>query len=473
MTFAQFLAILKARWLSALIALGLTLVLITGITLLQTKQYTAEASVVLDVKPDPVSSLLNSSAVTTGVVATQVDIIQSERVAQAVVRDLKLAENASLRRDWLEATSGQGSIEAWVGELVGRKLTVKPSRDSNVINISYTSPDPRFAAAMANAFVKAYMSTSVELRVDPARQYNNFFDARAKDLREALEGAQSRLSEYQQKHGLVASDERLDVENQRLNELTSQLVSVQAISSESRSRSAQAISSADQLQDIINNPVVSGLRADMARQDAKLQELSARLGDAHPQVVELKANIAELRQKLENETRRVSSSVGINNTINQRREADIRGAVEAQRERILKLKQQRDEASVLLKDVESAQRAYEAVTQRANQTSLESQTTQNNLSVLTTASVPSGPSSPKLTLNIAIAIVLGLLLAMGTVVIREMFDRRVRAFADISDVIGVPVLGQLPKPLRGANLKGRDSLLLPSNVMGRLPSPGR
>ncbi|RZS46767.1 chain length determinant protein EpsF [Sphaerotilus mobilis] len=475
MTFSQFLSILKARWVAALMVLVLTVGTTVGVSLVLPKNYTASAAVVLDVRsPDPIAGMVLGAMAMPAYMATQVDIIQSDRVAQRVVQGLRLTENAQTRAEWLEATGGQGNFEAWVAELLKKKLDVKPSRESNVVNVSYTSPDPRFAAALANAFVKAYMDVSIGLRVSPAKQYNEFFDARAKELREALEQSQAKLTAYQKTSGILATDERFDIETQRLNELSSQLVALQALSAESGSRTAQARGSqADQLQDVLGNPVVAGLRADLSRQEARLQELNARLGDAHPQVVELRANIAELSTRLQTESNRVSGSVGVTNTINKQRESEIRASLDAQRAKVLALKQQRDEASVLMKEVETAQRAYDQVVARASQTSLESQNTQTNISVLTPATEPADHSSPKLLLNTLLSVFLGTLLAVGFALVRELMDRRVRSPQDLVEALGLPVLGALPKPMRGGYAgKIGNTLMLPSNMMGRLPRPG-
>jgi len=474
MTFSQFLAILRARWLSALLVLALTVAAAVGASLLLPKNYTSSAAVVLDVRsPDPIAGMVLGAMAMPAYMATQVDIIQSDRVAQRVVQALRLGENPQVRADWLEATGGRGSFEAWAGDLLKRRLDVKPARESNVINVACTSPDPRMAATLANAFVKAYMDVSISLRVSPARQYNEFFDARARELREALEQAQARLTTHQKSSGILATDERFDIETQRLNELSSQLVALQALAADSGSRSAQARGSqSDQLQDVIANPVVAGLRADLSRQEARLQELNARLGDAHPQVLELRANIAELSAKLKAESRRVSGSVGVTNTITRAREAEIRAALEAQRARVIALKQQRDQAGVLIREVETAQRAYDQVVARASQTSLESQANQTNISVLTPASEPVEPSSPRVLLNTMLSVFVGTLLAVGIALLRELMDRRVRGPQDLVEALGLPVLGALPRPMRtsiaraGADAQA-STLQLPSQVLAR------
>jgi capsular polysaccharide biosynthesis protein len=113
---------------------------------------------------------------------------------------------------------------------------------------------------------------------------------------------------------------------------------------------------------------------------------------------------------------------------------------------VLKMKELRDEGKVLVRDVENAQRAYETVLQRLNQTSLESQTTQSNVNVLTQATPPTVPSSPKVLLNTALALLVGGMLGLGGTLLLEMLDRRLRVREDVHATLGLPLLGTLPKP---------------------------
>lgn len=445
MTFNQFLAVLRARrWLILWVALGV-LVPIVVLSLVLPKKYLGTASVVVEVRPDPVTGMGYQSVLTPAVVATQIDIITSDRVARRVVRQLKMAEIPQFREQWQEATNGEGDIESWLVELLQNYLDVRPSRESSVININYKGADPAFAAGLANAFAKAYLDTVLELRVDPAKQYSSFFDARAKEARDALEKAQTKLSDFQRESGVVMTDERMDIENQRLNELSSQLVAIQALSAESGSRQAQAAGgAADKLQEINAHPVVAALRADLSRSEARLQEYSAKLGDKHPQVIELKANINELRERLDSEVKRLSAGVGVTNSITRQREAQVRSELEAQRAKVLKMKQVRDEGMLILRDVEAAQRAYDQIQQRLTQTSLESQVTSSNISLLTAATPPVQHTSPKLLLNTVVGLVLGALLGVGVALVAELRDRRIRSERDVPELLGLPLLGVLP-----------------------------
>src|SRR5690606_19807941 len=154
----------------------------------------------------------------------------------------------------------------------------------------------------------------------------------SKQARERLEEAQHKLSQYQNDKGLLATDERLDIETLRLNELSSQLVALQAISAESRGRQALASSNGDRMQEVLTNPVIGSLKSDLPRLESRLKEHSSRYGDAHPQVAETRAAINEVRTRIDIETRKVSASLGVNNSVNQVRELQVKAQLDQQRQ---------------------------------------------------------------------------------------------------------------------------------------------
>jgi uncharacterized protein involved in exopolysaccharide biosynthesis len=181
-----------------------------------------------------------------------------------------------------------------------------------------------------------------------------------------------------------------------------------------------------------------------------------------------------LRTRLGAETRRVTGTVGVSNSINRQREAEIRSTLETQRTRVMRLRTAREEGSVLVRDVDAAQRAYEAVLTRLNQTSLESQATQSNAYVLAPAVPPFAPSSPKLLRNLVLSLVVGAILAIAMAILLEYVDRRVRTDDEISEVLGLPLLGTLPRPGGNGRFVGRRTPLVTSGgFFRRLPAPGK
>lgn len=448
MNFSQLFLILRAR----LKTIIWTFVSIVGVTILISlvwpKSYTATASLVVNYKGvDPLTGMATPAQLMPGFMATQVDIISSHAVALKVVQNLGLTNSPVIKEQFLEDTDGLVKIEDWLADLLIKKLDVRPSRESSIIDISYKGADPQFSAAIANAFADAYQEASLRLKVEPSRKAADYLLGQARQYRDKLEEAQVKLSKYQQENGLTSIAENLDVENAKLNQLANQLIMVQAQALDSSSRKNNANSAGDASPDVAASPVIQNLKVALAQATSKLAEAGNRLGTNHPQYKSAQAEIDKLKSQLESEVARVGSSVGGSARIYQQNEAMLKSALAAQKQKVLDLNRSRDQMSVLQRDVETAQAAYNAVAQRLNQTSLEGKANESDISVLNPAIPPEKQSSPRLLLNTALAIFFGGMLAVGIALIAELVNRKVRSQQDIAELVGIPVLSVIKSPM--------------------------
>ena len=463
MTFSQLIAILIARKWIAIWVFFLTVFVATVVSFLLPKTYTATASLVINSKgADPVTGFMLPATLMPGYMATQVDIIQSRNVALKVVDKLGITNNPMAKTQFEKATQGEGDIKDWFADQFLQNLIVKPSRESSVIEVGYQGADPKFAAALANAFAEAYINTNLQLKTEPAKQAAAWFDLQIKGLRINVEQAQAKLSAYQKEHGIAFTGERLDTEAARLSELSSQLVMAQAQTFDSTSRQSQLNKgSAADSPEILANGLIQGLKSQLVQSEARLGEVSQRLGVNHPQYQAALAEVSNLRHLINTEIAKTSNSVGQTARVSQQKEGEIKASLAAQKERVLKLKGQQDEMAVLVREVESAQRIYDSTLLRFGQTNMESQSGQTDVSVLNPAVAPIKHSSPKITINIILSIFLGGLLGVGFAIAAEMLDRRVRSAEDLSQLLGLPVLGELVHANNKPNsfkLKLRDLL---------------
>lgn len=440
MNFTQFLLILKARYKVISVVFFLTVMTTLAVNLLMPKVYKATTSLVLNYKGmDPVTGLTLPAQLMPGYMATQIDIITSRNVALKVVDQLKFAENPSAQEQFNEATKGKGDIKAWFADLLLNNLEAKPSRESSVIEISFNGADPEFAATVANAFAEAYQQTNIQLKVEPAQKAAEFLGLQTKALRGNLEAAQAKLSKYQQEKGLTSVMGNLDVESSRLNDLSSQLVAAQSQTFEAKSRQQRTGGGGDESPDVAANPLVQNLKMQISLAESKFSELSQRLGASHPQYQAAQAELSKLKSQLLEETRKATSTIGGTAHIHQQREGEIKAALAAQKARVLELNLSRDELSVLQRDVENAQRAMDAASQRFTQTTLEGSANQTDIAVLNPAIAPQRAASPRVIFNTILSIFIGTLLGVGLGLLAEMVDRRVRSRDDISELLQVPV----------------------------------
>ncbi|MDI1349268.1 chain length determinant protein EpsF [Aquabacterium sp.] len=482
MSFTDFLRVIRARWvLATSIFAVLTLAALIG-SLVWPKKYTAQATLMIDLKVDPVAGtsatgVMQSAAFLT----TQVDIIESQHVAQKVIANLQLADNTDFRNNW-EKQGRKGDYASWLADAILANLKVEAARESNIVNISYSHTDAKLAQAMANSFAKAYIDSTVQFKTNPARQYSEFFEERANLARQKLEKAQVRLSEAQQAKGILVTDERLDAETVKFNELSSQLTSLRGLLADSGSRSRQALRAGDIAPDAMSSSLVTSLRTELSRQQAKLDEAQERYGDNHPNILETRANIASIQDKLRQETSRVTRSLGATDQINQGRLVAIQAAFDAQREKLLKLKEDRNELMVIEREVGAAQRVYDAIQARQSQMSLEGSNNQNNVVVLSTATEPVTPSAPRVGVNTVIGALLGMVLAAFVTILVELGDRTVRSTSDMVNLLQTPVIGYLSsRQTRKRWWHGRDESVLypleshayPGLETANSPTPGR
>jgi chain length determinant protein EpsF len=358
-----------------------------------------------------------------------------------VVDALGLVNLPEAQAQFQEATQGRGDIRNWFAETLLKGLDVKPSRESNVINLEYTATDPKFAAALANNFAQAYIRTTVDIKTAAAQQNNVFFQEQLKSLQANLEKAQNKLSEYQQQHGIVGGDERLDVENQRLNELSSQVVGAQTQTFDAQSRARGG----NVAPDVLNNPLIQQLKGQLAVQEAKYKQLSEKNGPNHPHnqqaMAELNATRNQLNELMGQYAGGLSSAAGNSAS----RQAALAAALQAQKEKVLDLKSQRAALDVLQRNVDNAQRSYDQALQRFSQTMLESRADQSNVAVIKVASEPVDPSKPNTKINMILAILVGMLLSVAAALGVEFVDRRIRSAKDIELFLGIPNLGSVPQ----------------------------
>jgi chain length determinant protein EpsF len=471
-----FLALRARPGIFALV-LAITVLTTLAVSWLLPKTYIATASLLLDSKDE--QSLGNANMLAPALLQqqqqaaymqTQVDIIQSRKVVNKVVRDLRLAENPEAREAF-EESGGVGSFENWLAERLLKWLKVETSQ-SSVVQIAYKSSDPQFAAQAANGFAKAYIDTTLELRVEPTQRTAEWFDGQLKGLRTDLERAQAKLTDYQREKKIVATDDHTDVENARLSELSTQLVLAQSQASEAESKERMARSflatgaSADRLPEVLSNPFIQRLKSELLVVEAKLHHLSADLGSNHPLLQSQRSEYRNLRSQLDNEMKKIV--VGLTNSARQARqyEAQLRSAMAEQRARVLEMKDYRNEIGLLSRNVESAQRAYDAAMQRFVVNKVESGANRTNVSVLDSAIVPARPARPNIPLNIALSVIMGAMLGLGVVFFMEQFDRRVRSLDDLASA-EVPLLAQLNAWQPGQGLLGR-----PRDRGWALPAPG-
>lgn len=461
MQLQDFWQIISQRRRIVLLAFFATVLTTLVGSLLWPARYESTATLMLDYdssNPMNMSGVIAQPLTSVEYINTQIEIIKSRRIAEGVVDILKLDKVPEVAADYRKAKEGSPiffwrkpmdqDIKTWLADAyLGDALKVEPARDSRFLYIKFYSPDPAFSAAVANAFAKAYADYNLELKVTPFKDAGKWFSEKLKDAKGYSDQATEKLREYQQKKGIIAQQGAVyDDAVQRLDQLNRELATAKAKLFESRvalKRVDDSRGNYESLPEVLANSFVQSLKADKVKLETQLTELSAKAGTAHPQYVRLQSMLETVNTKLKAEMQNIVSALRQENISAGQRLAQLEGAVAGLKRESTSANVSRYEMDSLSRESETYKQVYESVLKKYNETSIQGDINRTNVFVVDAAVPASRKHSPKVVLNLALSVFVGLFLGVGLAFFFDYLDDTIKGAEAIERQFGVPVLGTI------------------------------
>lgn len=439
MTLAQFIRVLKARWIMIAILAGLLFVGAIGWAKLSQPIFRATAQVIINVRaPETVGNQTLADQLSPDYLSTQVDVIRSERVLKTAAARLELAKDKKFLEDmeW----KGKGSLDQSLVRQLSDNLSIDGGAStSRVIGVGYTANDPATAARIANAIAGAYVEISLDLQSQPAKESADWYDRRSREVQAQLAATQAKLTARQQALNISTPNQgQPNVEEARLQGLSVQLATAMAASADSRSRAGGGA-----LPDTMVNPVIQTIQSEIAKLEGQRIQLATTAGPNNIDYRNLVAQIAGLRGQLAQQQRMVQASASTAASQAGNNVAQLEAEVAAQQRRVIESRARTDELSVLEQDVRNLQTVYDQMAARRSQLNLLGESGQSNVAILSAATPPERPTWPRTGRMAAIGLALGLLIGVVLAVVQELLDQRIRSADDFEIWLGIPSLGQL------------------------------
>jgi capsular exopolysaccharide synthesis family protein len=445
--------------------IAICILLAIAVTLLTTPRYTAAASIQIDQEADRVLKSEDTDP-NAGYqdadrfLQTQTDVIRSQALATRVAKSLNLFDD---NRFFIAMKSpAPDAPEARRGRVVGALMTnmqVDLPRDSRVATLSFKSPDPAFAAKVANAYADNYIEYNLERKYDSSAYARDFLSKQLAAAKDRLETSERALNAYARQVGLIkTSDAAIDTSSAAASPAatqsitTSSLIQINQASNEAESDlvSAQEKWRTTQSQPLLNipevvsNQAVQNLLSERADKQASLEKELAIHQDQYPTVLNLRAQVAELDRQIQTIAQGIKQSVYSNYRIAADRAAQLRGQVAQLKGATLSEQDRMVRYNILAREADTNRTMYDGLLQRFKEVSAEAGITTNNVSIVDHAEAPGSPSSPKMLLNLALALMAGCVLAAGAVLVREQMDDAVRSPEDVERKLGWTPLGVIP-----------------------------
>ncbi len=432
MSLIQFLRILIARRWIIFATLITCMVVALGVAKILPERYPAKARVLLDIiKPDPVTGQIISSGFARSYTKTQMELIQDYRVAGEVVDKLGWAQNPAVIAAWQADTGGVGDIRRWGAQRIIDSTSVDVVEGSNILEITYQAPNPETAKTIANLLRESYIDASLRFRTDSAGRTAEWYREQAERAQKLLAAAEAASSKFQQDHGIVLGAGGAEAESAKLIGLQQALLA------------ARGGEGATQIQATIqanNSSVVDQLKMQVAQINDQLEQAGEKLGTEHPTYKAILARRELMNAQLAKETAAARANSAVTTGSSRSNVAQLQAEYEAQKAKVLGMKDTLDQLAQLQREVDLRRSQYEKAAARTADLKLESDVSESGLVVLGDAISSGTPSFPNWLQISGLSFAFGLALGVAVAVITELLARRVRGAEDLGYASKAPVL---------------------------------
>lgn len=403
---------------------------------------------------------------------TQAEILKSRVVAEGAAEKLKLFEHPdfdprqwkpSAVRTWisehLPALAGlvwkparpldDASVKAMVLEGFAGRLTVEPTRQSQLIKVSFEARDPKLAAAAANATAETYIQSDLDVRYKTVDKTGQLIELHLEDLKEKLQASEVALQAYRDREGMLDNKKTvLGGSGQQLEELTRKLVDarVHRVDAEQAYRQIKAGESTnfDSAPAVVKSPLVAGAREVEARAKNKLAEFSQRYGPDHPNFAAARSELTSAQAVTQRQIQVVVESISKEYKTARATEKTIEGALAQAKGTIQSLNRKEIPLEALERDVATNLHLYQAFLSRSKETSA-SKDAQVSIARLVDPAVPAEfPIRPAKTRMVAIAAVLAVFFGVMVSLFLKTLNNKVITSGDVEKKLHHPFLAATP-----------------------------
>lgn len=473
----QYFSIARRRKWAILGSITASLLLGFLATMLMTPRYTASSLIEIQREHRNFTMVQGAdqgeaNAVDLEFYQTQYGLLEARSLAERVAASLRLPDNAQFfdmfgyekTDEWfqdgrlLQGKSTRDERLKAAATVLLDNISIAPSRLSRLVDVSFTSPDATFSQRVVNAWGQHFIQATLERRYEATSYARQFLEQRLNQLRARIDESERMLVNYAGRQGIVnlpasipatgeggVSGERSLVVDD-LASLNRELARATAdrILAESRLGGAGGTVS-----EALDNQAITRLRERRAELSAEYAKMMVQFEPQYPPARALETQIEQLDRAIEREETRVGQTLRQTYQSSQAREQALQDRVASLKSDVLDLRRRSIQYNIYERDADTNRQLYDALLQRYKEIGVAGGVGVNNISVVDPAELPRRPSSPKLLLNMLLALVLGGILGVIVALALEQIDEGIADPAEVEKNLGAPLLGTIPKVAEG------------------------
>jgi exopolysaccharide transport family protein len=478
--------ILRRRW-KVVAAAPLALIVLALIYVMAVSTlYTATSTVLVDPRRanvvDTSQTVLSNFGTDDATIESQTLLIQSVAILQRVVERLKLTADPEFiptpglldpikrlfsSRGPSDGASPEDAAKARSVEILQKRMKVTRQGTTFLVDINVSSEEPRKAAVIANAIADSYFEEQVRAKYDATKIAASWLNSQIEGLKSRVAASEKAVEDFRAANNLSVS-QGVTVNDQQITDLNNKLIAARVQTAEARAKYDQVQQLAKSGSDpgginaAITSDMITKLRtqyADIAKNEA---DLSSKYGSRHPLVANVRAQLQDTQRLINEEIRRILDSTQHDYDVARSREASLQQSLD----RLQGVSSSSGQALVRLhelqREAEANRTLYESYLARYKETSAQESLEMPDSRVVTRASIPIRPSSPKTMLILGLALMLGLGGGSVSAFLADYLDRRIKTLEQAESISGVPALAAVPligtRELVARAKRGRDEL---------------
>jgi succinoglycan biosynthesis transport protein ExoP len=361
-------------------------------------------------------------------------------------------DHASARPPLDPQRSAAASLRGLVGAYLGG-LTVTPVRDTQMVTIGFTTPDPALSARLANAHAREFIGWGIEINAHQSEEAEHFLEGKLTQIREQLEASEAAVNRYRRDKGivpgLISVNGKQDVILERLNKLSADLqeAHLQTIGVGTQVAMIKE-GRQDALPSVIENSLVQKLKSQLDDDEAQYATLSGRFKPDYPPMIQLKRKIDGTRNILNQEMRNAEAVVRTQYFAAQQRENTLQHDLATEKAYAFGLNDSAVRYLILEREADSNRELYNAILKRVKDLTVVADVHASNVSLVDQAEPPGAPSSPNRNRDAVTALVLGLAAGIGLAFIMDLLDNTLKDSREVERYLRLPSLALIPEAPR-------------------------
>jgi capsular exopolysaccharide synthesis family protein len=379
--------------------------------------------------------------------------IQSLLAWQRLVPQPWLARHTPFHADASVAGDGQARVMSQIVDNFLAELKVTNDGQSRIIDVAFESPNPATAAEVVNALADAYIVARLDQKFEAARRANVWLADRLNSLRQEVLVSEDAVEKFRAENGLLrAKDSTLMT--QEISQVAAETITARTKRMEAQSRLARIQQSGgarnaapdDNISEVLQSPLIQQLRNQEAEASRRLADLSAQYGERHPRLIQVKAEIADIRTKITGEIAKIIDSLRNEVATEQARENGLNAMLDNLKSQAAKS----SIADVQLRDLERQAEAnrtlYENFLDQFKLTSSQDRFQQPDASIISRAALPQRPSFPQKGALILMSALASLTFGVFLALLCQHLDVGVRSMEQVKNLLRLHPLGMIPAP---------------------------